>query len=216
MKHFTRLLVGLTLTLAALGAQAQNIRSVFTDRYTLGQTFVNVWDAPALLVNALVPLQSNDTFLCNASGSTAVPYECAIGTGLSFTSNTLNVTQTPPTIGSPSSRSLALGTAYQATTSSKPAVVTVNLASSAALTLSGGTTNTAAVYIGSTTGVNVGTGTAVGAYNNSLTGSLVLGVSLSLGATQTVTFALPAGWYFAVVQSAGTVSVASAFDQSIG
>lgn len=216
MKNAIRAFAALVLVAASFAASAQNIRSMFVDRYTLGQTFVNIWDAPALLPNALVPQQSNNTFLCNASGSTAVPYECAIGTGLSFSSNTLNVTQTPPTIGSPNSRSLSFGTAYQATTSTKPAVVTVNLSSTASLTLGGGTTNTAVVYMGSTTSVNVGTGTAIGTYSNAFTGTVVIGVALSNASTQTVTFALPAGWYFAVLQSAGSVTVSSAFDQSVG
>ena len=123
---------------------------------------------------------------------------------------------TNASIGTPTSRTLSLGTAFQATTTSKAAIVTVNLSSSASLTLSGGATNTATIVIGSTNGVASGTGTTVGNYSNSLTGTLVVGVTINTVSTSPVTFAHPAGWFFAVRQTSGTVTITSAFDQSIG
>lgn len=118
--------------------------------------------------------------------------------------------------GSPTSRTLALATAFQASDVAKPAVVTINLSSAATMSLSGGTTNTADVVIGSTNAVASGTGTAICRYNNSNTGALTIGLSLTQTATQTCTFALPTGWFFAVRQTAGTVTITSGFDQSVG
>lgn len=121
-----------------------------------------------------------------------------------------------PAIGTPNTLSMSLATAYQATNSAKPAFVTITLSSSAQLTISGGQTQTAQIVIGSTSAVASGTGTAIGTSSNSQTGTVVVGVALTAGMTGTTTIALPAGWYFAVRQTSGTVSIASAFDQSIG
>lgn len=119
-------------------------------------------------------------------------------------------------IGSPNTRSLALATAYQATASTKPAIVTVNLTSAAALSLTAGATNTADIVIGATNAVASGTGTVIGKYANSLTGTLVVGLAINTSSGAPITFALPAGWFFAVRQTAGTVTITSGFDQAIG
>lgn len=118
--------------------------------------------------------------------------------------------------GSPNSRTLSLATAYQATNTAKPAIVTINLTSTANFSLTGGTTNTADVLIGSTNGVASGTGTIMGKYANSVTGTIAVGLNMNSQAANTYTLALPAGWYFAVRQTAGTVTITSAFDQSVG
>lgn len=118
--------------------------------------------------------------------------------------------------GSPTSRTLSLATAYQATTIAKPAVVTVNLSSTASLSLTGGTSNTADVVIGSTNAVASGTGTLICRYANTNTGALTVGLALSTTAASTCTFALPTGWFFAVRQTAGSVTITSAFDQVVG
>lgn len=117
---------------------------------------------------------------------------------------------------SPTARTLSLATAFQASDTTKPAVVTVNLTSNASLTLGGGTTNTGIIVIGPTSAVASGTGTTVGTYSNSLTGSLVVGVAINTVSTAPITFALPKGWYFAILQQTGTISIASAFNQSLG
>lgn len=122
----------------------------------------------------------------------------------------------PPAIGTPNSRSVSLATAYQATDTTKAAFVTITISSTASLTLSGGQTQTAQIVIGSTNAVASGTGSALGTTTNSQTGGVVVGVAVNAGMSSTTTVPLPAGWYFAVRQTSGTVSVASAFDQSIG
>lgn len=119
-------------------------------------------------------------------------------------------------IGTPTSRSLSLATAYQATDPTKPAMVTINLTSTANLSLSGGTTNSADVVIGATNAVASGTGTTVGKYSNASTGTLTIGLNTNAIAAQPTTFGLPAGWFFAVRQTSGTVTVTSAFDQTVG
>lgn len=144
------------------------------------------------------------------------PYPEVIGTndGLSITC------MPPPTvafvIGTPTSRTFSLATAYQPTDNTKAAVVTINLSSTANISLSGGTTNTATVVLGSTTGVATGTGSIICNYANSNTGTLTIGLNLSTIAATTCTFAVPAGYYFAVRQTAGTITIVNAWDQSAG
>jgi len=130
----------------------------------------------------------------------------------------VHAAQTVPslTIGVPVSRTLSLSTAYQATTSAKPALVTVNLSSNAALSLSGGTTNTAEIVVGPTNAVAGGTGTAVGRFNNSLTGALVVGLAVNNTAMSPCSFFLPVGYYFSVRVTAGSATITSAFDQALG
>lgn len=119
-------------------------------------------------------------------------------------------------VSAPNSRTLSLATAYQATNNAKPAVVTINLTSTATISLGGGATNTADVVIGSTNAVAGGTGTAIGKYANSNTGTLTIGLNISTVAANPTTFVLPAGWFFAIRQTAGTVAITSAYDQAIG
>lgn len=118
--------------------------------------------------------------------------------------------------GTPNSRSTALATAFQATDPTKPALVNVNLTSTATLSLGGGGTNTATVVIGSTNAVASGTGTTICNYSNTNTGALTIGLNLSTVSATTCSFALPVGWYWAIRQTAGTVTVTSNFDQSVG
>jgi len=136
--------------------------------------------------------------------------------------NDLSNTPTIPaaysfSVSSPTSRTVALATAYQASTTTKPAEVTINLTSTAALSLSGGTTDEADIIIGSTSAVASGMGTVIGKFKNSLTGTLVVGLAVNNAQTCQFKFSLPIGWYFAVRQITGTgVSVVSAFDQVLG
>lgn len=115
--------------------------------------------------------------------------------------------------GAPTSRSLGLATAYQATDNTKAAVVTINITSTANFSLVGGTTNSADILIGSTNAVASGTGTIVGKYSNSVTGTIAVGLNMNSASAVSYTIALPVGWYFSVRQTGGTVSITSAFDQ---
>lgn len=76
--------------------------------------------------------------------------------------------------------------------------------------------NTADIVIGSTNAVASGTGTQIGKYANSNTGALTIGLNLSTISGVSYSFALPAGWFFAIRQTNGTVMITSAFDQAIG
>lgn len=120
------------------------------------------------------------------------------------------------TVSAPTTRTLSLATAYQATDNTKAAIVTVNLNSTASLTLSGGTTVVGEIRIGSANTVASGTGSAIGAYKNSLTGTLAIGLNIQTDSYNSLSFALPTGWYFAIRQTSGSgLVVVSAFDQSI-
>lgn len=119
-------------------------------------------------------------------------------------------------MGAPNARTLALATAYQATDNTKPALVSINLTSTAAITLSGGATNTADLLIGPTNAVASGTGTVLQKYANSNTGTLTIGLNLSTISATGFTLPLPAGYWFAIRQTGGTVAITSAFDQALG
>jgi hypothetical protein len=169
------------------------------------------------------PLSSNTTG--NAATATALaslPSQCTAGnyaTGIAANGNascTSLPASVPPPISSPNARTLSFATAFQASDSSRSALVTLNLTSTATLSLSGGTTNSATVVIGSTSGVASGTGTIISNYSNSNTGALTIGLNLSTVSAVPVTFALPKNWFFAVLQTSGTVSITSAYDQALG
>jgi len=122
----------------------------------------------------------------------------------------------PFAAGPPVSRTLSLGTAYRASNPALPAVVTVNITSTASISLSGGTTNSADIVVGPTNAVSGGTGSVVAKYSNSNTGTLTIGLNLSTISAVPCVFDLPAGYWFAVRQTSGTVSITSAFDQTLG
>lgn len=179
------------------------------------------WSIPQIqagLSGPLVPAMADQTFLCNNAGVSAVPIPCSFGTGLAVSGGVLSATATPYTfsIGTPNTRTLSFSTAYQASTTTKPASVNINLTSTASISISGGSTNTATVYIGSTSAVASGTGTPICNYSNSNTGTLTIGLNLSTIAAVPCHLDLPVGWFFAILQQSGTVTISSAYDQSMG
>lgn len=119
-------------------------------------------------------------------------------------------------IGMPNARTLTTATAYQATDPGRAAMVEISIASTAALTVSGGTTNTAAVFVSSTNSVGTTGGTQVCTYNNANTGTLVIGVNTNAAQTAPCTFNLPVGCYFGIRVSSGSITIPAASDQSLG
>jgi len=119
-------------------------------------------------------------------------------------------------VGAPVARTVALGTAYQPSAPTRATWVTITLTSTASLSLTGGSTNTADIVMGPTAAIATTGGNAVGRYSNTNTGALTIGLALSTVATNSFTIAVPAGWYYAVRPVAGTVSVVSAFEQPLG
>lgn len=117
-------------------------------------------------------------------------------------------------LGAPAARTVALATAYQCTAPASPCFFTVTLQSQSSISLSGTSNNEGAITLGSTAAVASGTGTNVAVYKNNLGGGLVVGLSITSQQANTYTVAVPAGWYVAVRQTAGTgLQVISAFDQ---
>ncbi len=110
--------------------------------------------------------------------------------------------------------SIAKATAYQALNPSKPAVITITLNATSNATLTVAVNNSANIIIGSTNAVASGTGTIVGKYNNALS----VGVLISTSIANTYTVALPANWYFAIVNANNTTGVVidTVVDQSVG
>lgn len=117
--------------------------------------------------------------------------------------------------GVPQSLTPSFATAYQAQDPTRPAIININLNSVAVLTLGGGTTNTADIVIGATAAVAGGTGTIIGKYRNTLTGTVIIGVGLNSDASSQIQFLLPIGWYWAIRLTAGTVSIVSTFEQAV-
>lgn len=148
---------------------------------------------------AQVPCTAGNMVISGASGNS----ECG------------GVPTAPASIGTPNIRTLVTATAYQASDPTHPAIVTINLTSTANISLSGGTTNVATVLLGATNAVAGGTGTIICSYGNSNTGTLTLGLNLSTIAAIPCTFMLPLGYYFAVRTTTGTVTIGSAFDQGV-
>ena len=120
---------------------------------------------------------------------------------------------TPVVIGNPTTITLSLATAYQSSDPAKSAVISLNINSTASLTLGGGTANTGQVVIGPTSAVASGTGTVIGVYRNTLSGTVVVGVGMNSDSASQIQFVLPIGWYYAVRQTAGTINITSAFEQ---
>lgn len=170
-------------------------------------------------------LQINDLTgigLLLTSATTQSSARSAIGAGTSnFDGQYSSLTGAPSipaafTAGYPTTRTVALATAYQCTNTAKPCSFTVTLSSTASLSLAGGTTNTADVLVGSTSGVATGTGTVIAKYSNTMTGTLIVGLGVNTNANSSYSVIIPAGGFFAVRQTAGTISVVSAYDQVIG
>lgn len=122
----------------------------------------------------------------------------------------------PTTVGTANSRTLALGTALQATDNTKPAVFTITLTSTASFSLSGGTTNNADVVIGTTSGIGTSGGQTLGKYSNSITGTIAVGLNMNSVMTNTYTVHIPTGGWVAVRLTSGTVTASLAWDQSLG
>lgn len=122
---------------------------------------------------------------------------------------------TPVVFGTPVPLTLSLATAYQASNPLKPSIININLNSVASITLGGGTVNTADVLIGATSAVASGTGTVIGRYRNTVSGAVVIGVGINTDSASQIQFLLPAGWYYAIRQTSGTVNITSAFEQSV-
>lgn len=123
----------------------------------------------------------------------------------------------PSAYGAPSSRSLSLATAYQCTDNTKPCLMTITLQSTSGISLSGAVNNEGAITLGPTSAVASGTGTNIATYKNNLGGTLVVGLNLNSNQANSYTVAVPAGWYFAVRQTAGSgLQVVSTFEQLSG
>lgn len=160
---------------------------------------------PTLTMATTDPLVANTPAACGSSGTVAH-------------GDHVHPPQVIPamSMATPTSRAPALATAYQATDPTKPALVTVNLTSTANLSLTGGTTNSADIVIGATNAVTAGTGTVIGKYSNASTGTLTIGLNTNAVAAQTTTFGLPTGWYWAIRQILGAVTITSGYDMAFG
>lgn len=118
--------------------------------------------------------------------------------------------------GQPTARTFALGTAYQCTDNTRPCILTVTLASTAALSLTAGATNQADLVLGTSSGIASSGGTRIAQYSNSLTGTLVIGLAINTNSNVTYTLNMPAAGFMAIRQTSGTVSIVnSSVEQTV-
>lgn len=85
------------------------------------------------------------------------------------------------------------------------------------ISLSGAVNNEGQVVLGPTSAVGSGTGTVIGFYRNNLGGALVVGLNLNSAQANSYTVMVPAGYWIAARQSAGSgLTIISAFEQTAG
>lgn len=125
-------------------------------------------------------------------------------------------------IGAPAALTVTLGaSAYQANNSAKDAVVVLNVGATSTQTLLSTTeaSQKIEVVVGATSGAVTGatpTGAKVGQFESTQSNTVVVGLTLNQKNAGTITFLLPAGYYFRVRQTAGSQGfLTSAFDQAI-
>lgn len=120
-------------------------------------------------------------------------------------------------VNAPGSRTFALATAYQCTNTAKPCLLTITLQAQSSISLGGASNNEGQIVLGSTNAVASGTGTVMATYKNNLGGTLVIGLNLNSQHSNTYTIAIPAAYYVAVRQTAGSgLQVVSTLEQQIG
>lgn len=126
------------------------------------------------------------------------------------------VIPSPLSVGSPITRAMALGTAYQCTNTARPCIFSITLQSQALVSAGLNVTSEAAITIGPTSGVATGTGINIQWFKNNMGAGLGLSLQVNKLDASGYTVIIPAGWYIAVRQTSGSgVQVVSAFDQSL-
>lgn len=117
--------------------------------------------------------------------------------------------------GAVNTRTLTIGTAFQALDPTKAAVVTLSPSCGATLTLSGGTTCTMQARVG-TSSLTCSTGSVVATWTNGNTGALTIGLSLTQTIAGPGAIFLPIGAYAILCATSGTFTLTTAVDQSAG
>lgn len=118
-------------------------------------------------------------------------------------------------VGAPVTRTLSFATAYQASTSTKPANVSIIIDCTTTVALGSAQANTVELIIGATNAVASGTGTLADTFRSDLSVSII--ISLGFTGRQALQCTLPIGYYFAVRRTVGTgMTIISAFDQVLG
>lgn len=105
----------------------------------------------------------------------------------------------------PVSLTVAFGTAYRPTDTTKPYRVSVMIDATYAIAVAGTVADTCELWISATNTVGTTGGTKADTWRGSLTGTLTL-VGVGVGMRGSVEALIPAGWYFAVRRAAGTTA----------
>ena len=113
--------------------------------------------------------------------------------------------------GAPTARTLALSTAYQASDTTKAALLTVSPACTNATTVLAASACTLQVRQSSAAGLTCSTGTVVSTWSS----TIALGLVITQGNSFPLDIKLPVGGYFALCPSAGTFTI-SAVEQTAG
>lgn len=118
-------------------------------------------------------------------------------------------------IAAPILRTFAHGTAYRAQEPANSAMITVNLESIATVNNGGASDHHAEIYIGNDNTVGTAGGMMMGRYRNRLAGTSPGSISMTHRTAHSYLVALPKGWYMAIRQLAGTVTIVSVYDQAM-
>lgn len=118
----------------------------------------------------------------------------------------------PASLGPVNTRTLAYATAYQATNPAKAALITVSLATNVVVVVAGGTDAQVSMKVGPTN--SIASMTTVATYRKNFGGVTLLGAGGWF--KDCATFAVPAGYYFALSQDLGTTNIDTAVDVQVG
>lgn len=144
------------------------------------------------------------------NGTTQLPGYVTMGAGLSVSSGVMSAASPAPfNFGTPTSRTLALSTAYQAADTTKAAIITLSPQCTNATTAIAASACTLNARVG-IAGITCSTGTVVGTW----TSTYALGLLLTNTSGSPFDIKLPAGAYFILCATAGTFTINNAVDQS--
>ncbi|MFK3738959.1 hypothetical protein [Massilia sp. TN1-12] len=183
-------------------------------------SYSDLSNKPVLFSGSYADLSGKPTLFSGAYADlTGKPAFAAVATTGSYNDLTDKPTIPAPysfDFGEPVARTLALSTAYQASNTAKPSIITISTSCTASLTLTAGGTCTLQVRTSPTSGLNCSNGTLYAVNTNANTGTLAVGLGLNQRIGSTVDIKLRAGAFFILCPVSGTFTVDAAVDQTAG
>lgn len=158
------------------------------------------------------PVISSNYFLMY-DGTSTLPKMGAIGSGLSWDGTTISAAPANPVnFGDPANRTLSVSTVYQASDPTKASIVTLSPTCTNSTTVVAASTCTLTVHQSNLSNVSCSSGTVVATWNS----SYALGLLLTNTSGSPFDVKLGIGRYFIICPVAGTFTITTAVDQTIG